>query len=238
MELRPKWTPQPRPARGFSCAGFRKMPATATSPDARLRKLRSALERAKNVDRREVRSAKPMADLIGVSWPVLRGWCDDIPGFEDSGAFARGGNGIEWEFSPLATVMFLVRHFENVIAHQIDRARKEREEAGLKESDGIPAHFDPARAAKTVDLRTKVDDAMVRQGRLTDAAKARSILNRLFSDMKSAGYRALHEADPNGRWSPETRVTVETVTREIIRQQERAAQIAVKELNGGIVQSG
>lgn len=79
---------------------------------------------------------------------------------------------------------------------------------------------------------------MVRQGRLTDAAKARSILNRLFSDMKSAGYRALHEADPNGRWSPETRVTVETVTREIIRQQERAAQIAVKELNGGIVQSG
>ena len=45
-----------------------------------------------------------MAELLKVTWPVLRDWCSDIPELVESGAVMPGGNGIEWTFKPVKTI--------------------------------------------------------------------------------------------------------------------------------------
>lgn len=209
------------------------MPAAPASPAARLRRLEAALPKAKKLKRGSTLTAKPMAELIGVTWPVLRGWCDDVPGFEESGVFVRGGNGIEWDFKPVASIRFLMKHFEAEKQARVEAARRIRRAVGGGALEAVPDEYSLDDMAKMVRLSHQVQDHKIRQGELVAAEGVRNPLQRVFSRMQAAGLRAAQEADPNGRWSAETRQAVEDVSRSILLAQERAAQDCLKELNGG-----
>ena len=83
------------------------VPATA-----RLRELNRALEQARKLPKKDTLTSLPMAAMIGVSWPILRGWCRDFEGFAASKAFEAGDNGIKYRFKPVPTIEWLIKHFE------------------------------------------------------------------------------------------------------------------------------
>ena len=100
------------------------MARSKTSVSARLNRLIKAKERIFALPRGELLKAKPMAKALGISWPILLGWCDDIDGFEQSGAFERGAQGMDYQFCPVRTVWFLIEHFEAMRAEFSGKTRK------------------------------------------------------------------------------------------------------------------
>jgi hypothetical protein len=209
------------------------MARPATSPAARLRQLEAAMERAKKLKRGERLSAMPMAELIGVGWPTLRGWCNDIPGFAESGAFEGGGNGIEYSFAAAKTLRFLTGHFTRVREQGVARARRLRQIAGGESLAAVPDDYDLDELRKLHALSITVQETKVRAGELTSRSQVTSRLREVFGAMQAAGVKAIQQADPTGQMAPETRSIVEDVMRSVLLAQERAAQECLAGLNGG-----
>jgi len=96
--------------------------AQTVSISSRIEALEAAERRISAIEETKL-SSKPMAEALSVSWPTLRAWCD-LPAFADSGAFVRGGNGIEWEVDPKKTVAALLAHLRGGNARRQDRNRR------------------------------------------------------------------------------------------------------------------
>jgi len=214
------------------------LPKPSASPEQRLVRLREAEKRARKFKQRDRLTARPMAELLGVSWDVLRGWCNDIPGFERAKCFTRGQQGIEWEFKPLKTTRFLISHFEKVIEDGERKVRREIAAATggrMKAPEGVHSIDD---LTKVLRLSVEVRAEQERRAELVEAQKVVDILGRVFTEMQAAGLRAAQQLDPNGRWPPETRAAVDEAVRSVMVEQQRQAQDCLKELNGSSAQPG
>lgn len=214
------------------------MARPATSPAARLRRLDAAKAKAAKLKRGTVLSASPMAELLGVSWPTLRDWCDDVPGFAESGVFTRGGNGVEWEFQPGRTIAFLSGHFKREQAASAKRARRVRQAVGGKALADVPDDYSLDELGKMVRLSRELREERERQGQLVEAEKVRVALRLMMSRIQSAALRAAQEQDPNGRWAPDMRESFENATHAWLLAAERAGQDVLAELNGGAAYPG
>jgi hypothetical protein len=214
------------------------MARPATSPAARLRKLNAALPKAKALRRGSKLTAQPMADLLGVRWVTLREWCDDITGFEDSGAFVRGGNGIEWEFKPVATVRFLIGHFDKTAKRGAQRAKRMRQVIAGDGLEAVPDDYSLPEIKQLLDASGRFQELRERQARQVDVEHVTKPLRQVFERMRNAGLRAVQESDPNGRWPPETRAIVESVARKILADQDRAARDCLGTIGGRTAQPG
>lgn len=209
------------------------MARAPTSPAARLKRLDISLAKAASLGLGEVLSAKPMAELLGVSWNSLRDWCDSFEGFEASGCFQRGGNGVEWQFNAVATILWLRHHFT------LERERAEGESRRLKQIVGgdaldvLPDTFDLDQVAKMIRVSTELQAAKVKAGQLIDAGNAASALRQCFSQMQQAVLRAAQEQDPTGQWPPEIRESFEDATRTILLRMEQAGEACLGQLRGG-----
>lgn len=214
------------------------MARNATSLSARLKRLEAAFENSRQIRCGETLSFEPMMRLLGVSRPVLRGWCDTVPGMEQAGCFVRGGNGIEWEFEPRATILFLIRHFEAERDAASAKARAMKDIAGGAALEAVPDDFDIRETREMVSLSIQVQDAQERQGRLIDATKAATATRKMFAAMQDAGLQAVQKMDPLGQWPAEIRSSVEDAFRSLMLTQQRAAKECLGEmgqsgLNGG-----
>jgi hypothetical protein len=213
------------------------MARPATSPAARIGQLEAAAKRAKALKRGERLSAKPMADLIGVGWPTLRGWCNDIPKFAESGSFEGGGNGIEYSFAAAKTIRFLIGHFTAQRDAGRKRARRLRQIAGPA-LDAMSDDIDLDELRKLLALSTSLQEAKLKSGDLTERSRVAAALREVFTTMQQAGLKAIQQADPTGQLPPETRRTLEDVMRSVLLAQERAAQDCLRGLNGSAAQPG
>lgn len=203
------------------------MAQATLSIEQRIERFRQAADRARDLKRGTTLTAKPMAELIGVSWDVLRGWCNTLDGFEKGADFVRGQAGKPWVFKPLKSINWLIKHFSAA-------QKAQQSEAAAQIKKAVGNDVEPPRTAMSVrDMRDllvlnrEVTDEKVRQGKLADVDQLVSVLQTVFSAMQAAGLETQQKLDPNGKWPPETRAVVDEAIREMMIEQERAAQLAL-----------
>lgn len=190
---------------------------------ARLRKLEAAMERAV-LWPEPTASFEPMLEILGVSRPSLRDWCNTLPGFDTCGAFVRGGQGNKWEFRPAATVWFLLKHFRAEHEASVARSRRNKEIAGGQALAAVPDDFDLDQTRKLVSLSGDVQEQRERQGELVEVAPIASHLKRVFSEIQVAILTTPQEMDPTGRLPTETRELLDDAARKSALRAQRAGR--------------
>lgn len=177
--------------------------------------------------------AQPMSKLLEVSWPTLRGWCNDIEGFVESGAFTGGGQGVEYGFHPRATVQFLTKHFEKLHKGKIDKARRTRMIVGGGKLGHLPDEYDLDDMSKMLRVNGALREAQERDSNLVDRGDMQAGLISLYSAMQQAGLTATQIADPTGRWDARERAAAELAVRTMMTAQYAAMTKELTKLRGG-----
>jgi len=211
------------------------MARSSTSDRIKLDRLRAAKPKAEKLKRGTVLDAKPMAELIGINWPTLRDWIDATPEVEAKGAVKRGGNGVPWEFKPLATINQLTKRFEVSVERQAARNRKVRQATGIN----LPDAEDTASFAETkqmVDMTIAVVSAKERQGSYVPATLLAAFLAEYNQVVTSAILGVKTKADPNGNLPPHVRAAVDDYLRGVASQVHAKAEKFVKETMGARLQ--
>lgn len=212
------------------------MARPATSVSARIAALEIALTRASALPFGTTLSFDPMMQIVGVSRPVLRDWCNSIAGFATSGCFEAGARGIEWTFHPVATVLFLLRHFEAERGTRAARAAKVREIVGGEALAEVGDEFSIDELGKMIRLSTDLQNARERAGQLTDATVAASAVTTLLAAIQQAVLRAAQEEDQTGQWPVEIRESFENATRRILLRAKQAGEACLSSLRGSAAQ--
>lgn len=213
------------------------MARPSTPPAERLRELNKALEKAKKLPRKTTLTARPMCELLGVSWPTLLKWCDEIPGFATSNAFTRGAQGIEWTFRPVATITAIVKHYTAVSARSAAKAKRVRNIVSGGTLDDVGEGLTIEELTKMVRLTAEVQAMKERDGQRVDAAKAAAAVTMFCSTVQQVVLRAAQEEDQTGQWPPEIRESFENATRRILLRVEQAGQDCLRSLRGNAAQS-
>jgi hypothetical protein len=209
----------------------------SASPQVRLAKLRAARPRCFAKPRGTLLQANPMAELLGVNWATLRKWCNGLPGFEDSGAFGRGGNGIDYEFCPVRTVVFLTEHFEGLAAEQVEKNR------GLQRSVGVELpHSEQAASVEEtrglVNLTLAVVAAAKEQGLYTPTTEVIAFLETYNQRVVNGIMGVRTKVDPNGALPPQVRFAIDDYLRGVATEAHAEASAAIGDYRAGIQQRG
>ncbi len=208
------------------------MTVSKTSPLQRLNRLLKAKQRIFALPRGELRKGPPMAKELGVSWPTLRGWCDDIDGFEQSGAFERGAQGVNYEFCPVRTVWFLIEYFEAEVGRITAKNEKIVGPAAVEIIGEAAAGMTPEELNKSLAVAERIEDWKIRQGKLLDGDKARSDFNTYHLTIQESVLRSAQQQDPDGSWAPEMRSKWDASSRRVLVDVQRAGQKCAAELGG------
>lgn len=188
------------------------MARPSNNPSQRIRQLETAKTRAAKLKRADRLTSKPMSDLLAVNWQTLRGWCDEFEGFEASGAFVRGGNGIEWIFDPRKTVDFLIRHFRGVLDHQAKEGRRITKAVGVKvKNDDDDLSFEEVKGR--VRLTLDVLAAQEKQSEYLQKSVVADFLEELGEVATAELMSANTTIDPNGNRPPAFRREVDEYNR-------------------------
>jgi hypothetical protein len=213
------------------------MAAPQISLNVRLKQLEDAKARAAKLKRGAMLSSMPMAEMLRVRWPALRDWCNTIEGFEQSGAFIRGGNGIEWEFNPRATVDYLIKHFRTRIEGQAKKSRAISKAVGVQLPEGEQAPS-LAETKELVNLTMTVVSAAEKQKRFipneTVAAFIEGYNQRAVNGILGVRTRV----DPNGNLPASVRKEVDAYLRLVASDLHAEAAQFVEECREGLQSEG
>lgn len=208
--------------------------ASETSPAKRIEALERSRKRAKSeLKRGETLTAKPMAGLLGVSWTILRKWCETLDGFAESGAFDFGSEGVEWVFRPLKTIDWLISHFKREHAARAERARRERKIIAGSSLNHLPDDIGLDDLRKMLDVQERVDDGKIRQGALTDANLAAAQFRRYHDEMQKSLLRAGQTLDPTNGWDPVFRQQFDQAMRDTLLMTQRISRECLSNLRSG-----
>jgi hypothetical protein len=214
------------------------MARQTTSLDARLRKLESAKARAAKLGPKVTLASKPMAEILGVTWNVLRDWCNEIEGFDQSGAFDRGGNGIEWTFRPRKTVAFLIAHFRARLAGQARKSRAITKAVGVQ----LPAEESAPSMAETkdlVNLTVTIVSAAERQRQYVPADDVISFVAGYNQKVLDGILGVRTKVDPNGNLPAHVRASIDQHLRSVATSvHAQAAQFIEEHRTGAGIQQG
>lgn len=213
------------------------MASNNPSPASRIRKLKLAAERARKLKRGTLLSSKPMSEMVGVSWVSLREWCNDIPGFEESGVFTRGGNGVEWEFKPGPTIRFLEKHFSGLLKSQTAKNRKIRRAAGV----ALPDAEDEASFQETKDLvnmTVTVVSAAEKQQRYTPTEDMLAFIEGYNQAVVSGIMGVRTRIDPQGNLPPHIRTEIDDHLRSVATGAHEQAKKFIEEASARLQQAG
>ena len=213
------------------------MAAQPNNLSARVKQLEAAAERAKKVKRGEALSFVPMREIIGVSRQTLTEWCNSIDGFEASGSFVRGGNGVEWAFSPRETVAYLLKHFRGKIAQQGRRSRKIALAVGVSLPDGESA---PSllETRQLVELTLSVTAAQEKMGRYAVAEEVADFISGYNEVVVSGILGVKTSVDPNGNLPVAVRKAMDEELRRLATALHGRAESYVEQKRAGIQQGG
>lgn len=213
------------------------MSKAATELSARIRRLEAAEVRAKALGPKAIISFGPMMEVLGVSRSTLQDWCNDIDGFEASGAFKRGGNGIEWEFKPVKAVAYLLRHFRAQAVKQAERSRKLTKSVGVKLAADDEA-LSLVEVKDRVNLTLTLVAATEKQGHYVLASDVADFLARYNQKVIDGIMGVKTKVDPNGNLSPAVRRQIDENLRSVAASVNEAAQEAIGEYRARTEQAG
>lgn len=203
----------------------------------RLKKLKAARQRIWSLQRGMVMTAIPMAQALGVSWPVLRAWCDELDGFEASGAFERGANGSKYEFCPVRTLWFLTDHFEAEAARRSEKNRDLQESAGVSlPEDEEASSFEETRGL--VNLTLAVVAAAREQGHYTPTAQMIDFIEGYNQRLVNAILGIRTVADPNGALPAKIRTEIDGYLRDVASDVHEEAVKFIEEQRADLQPSG
>lgn len=184
------------------------------STSARIEALEAAKRRIDALDDDIKLSAKPMAEILGIHWNALSGWCD-FPIFDGSGAFVRGGNGIAWEFNPRKTVDALLAHFRGELGKRQDRNRRVVESVGLQMDPAEAGNIDMADLTKQVNLTLAIQESKMKASGYVPATDLRDFLRGYNQAAVSAVLGVGSKIDPTGALPPSIRTAMTEELRKV-----------------------
>ena len=198
-----------------------------TRPAERLEVL---LANRKTVKRGQVITAKPAADLAGMSWSNLRNLIQAKPEFQSSGAVKIGSEGRAYSIDAGKMLDLLIKLYRE------EAARLQEEEARSNAMGGIEIAESSGRSRPT-DEAIKIV-RLQRDVRLEKIAQKELGYVAVFSDgamdynatLQDAIFSSAQRADPNGLWPPEYRIIFENAVRDILLAAQRAADKWVNKL--------
>lgn len=212
------------------------MARAKTSVSARLNRLRKAKDRISDLDRGAVMTSRPMAKFLGVTWPTLRGWCDEIDGFEQSGAFERGAQGIDYQFCPVRTTWFLIDHFEAEKAAFSGKAQDEASRSGIRLDERDEAESWEEVRGRT-NLSITVVQAQDRQKRTCETERVKGLFQSACDGWQNAIMGSRTRMDPNGNLTPAQREELDEELRLACAIGRAGAEQAMKEFDAGFEQA-
>lgn len=184
----------------------------------------------------ETLSMQPMAEMLGVSLPTLRGWCDKIAEADIGGAFSRGGLGKEYSFKPLATIDAFLAHFEGKIVAQKARNRRRAEAAQLDVAEEDVG--DIAEIERLVRLTVMVTDLRIKQEQYQPSEKVVNLARPLFQRIVGRIMGVGTKIDPTGRFPAPVRAEIDEAMREIAADVHADALEFIGEFSAGSQQKG
>lgn len=199
---------------------------------ARLVRLEAARAKVAALPRGALLTSEPMAKVLGMRWPALRTMCNELDGFEESGAFERGSNGLKYTFCPVRTLWFLIDHFRAESEAEVEKAERVSAMVMGPEADPAPG-LDLDDMRKILDLQDRLMSTRDRAGELTNANVVATGLNKVFSRMQEVALNSPQELDPAGQWSPTVRAQVDRAIQNLLLRQLAAAREAITELKLG-----
>jgi len=210
------------------------MARIAASEDARIAKLRAALNRAIAQELvTQTLNGRQMQELLGVSKATLRDWCNE-PEVADSGALIAGGKGIEVQFNVMATIWVLIRFWE--------RKRDSRHRANMKIREAIagdslgdtPAGMSLADVNQATQIHLRLLESEKEAGTLIRADVAQAAMNQMVHAIREATLSAPQKLDPTNEWSPEFREKFDNVLADLMVQLRQAGQRALSPDDGPV----
>lgn len=181
------------------------MARPAASEETRIRRLRDALSRAKSENMiGETIGQGPMCDLLGTNPATLRGWLDDDE-VSASGAFVRGGQGVNYSFNPIATIWVLIRYFERLRDQKIAENARIREMVAGDKLAEAPPEMTVRDVRDAMRLNLDLIAAEKEQGLLVDATQSRAVIQDLVLAMRDTLLSAPQRLDPENGWEPKFR---------------------------------
>ena len=210
------------------------MARIAASEEQRLARLRAALGRAISQGLvSETLKFNPMCKLLGVGRDALRDWCNE-PEIAESGALIPGGNGIEYQFNPVATIWVLIRFFERKIEKRVRDNLKMREAVAGDSLDNVPSELTIKQANEALDLHLKLLDVERAAEKLVVADEVKAAVNKLVLGLREATLSAPQQLDPTNEWTPEFREQFDNVLADLMVLLRQAGQEALSPDNGPV----
>lgn len=210
--------------------------AQTVSISSRIEALEAAERRISTIEATKL-SSMPMAEALSVSWPTLRRWCD-LPAFADSGAFVRGGNGIEWEFDPKKTVAALLAHFRGEMTKRQDRNRRVVESVGLDMDPEEAGRIDMAELTRQVNLTLAIQENKMKSGGYVPATDLRDFLRGYNQSAVSAVLGVGSKIDPTGALPASIRTAMTEELRKVAVGMQSMCSKFVRESGAGSNQAG
>ena len=158
--------------------------------------LKSRLEKAlKQTGPRDTASAKPMAEIVGMSWQGFRNnHINPDPNFPVK---SRGAEGKQWEFQVAKVLKHMIKVCEKKIADNTNRNRRNAEMIGITVPDQ-ESGSDIAEVSKLTDLTLKVQQAKERQGLYVPAEKLVDFLTGYNSSVVNGILGVTNQVDSTG----------------------------------------
>lgn len=211
----------------------------AKGPDgtARLAKLQAAQAKAAKLPKGTVLDATPMAELMGLSWPTIRGFVDKIPSLSSQGHVKPGGRGLKWEFKAAAFIGALIAHFTREAEASARRNRDLQRRVGIDLPE--TEHGSSLEEVRQlVNLTMAIQGRKAEQGLYTPASQTADFIdgyNRaLVEDIMGVGT----EVDPTGKLSPEIREQVNEALRGVATRANERATKFIEECRASAIEAG
>lgn len=185
------------------------MAAKERSPEARISALQASLLRAKAEQKKNPElSGVPMANILSVSWKVLSRWTNTLPGFDTSGCYVRGGNGVEWRFKPVETVQWLLKYHEQKLERTEAKRVKTAAAIGIQD-DELPGGYTIQDVNHTLAVVSKINEQKRIQGEHVPKAMVEHFMLEITSAARDAILSVPVLADPNGAMTPDQRAQID-----------------------------
>lgn len=210
------------------------MARPAASEEARIVRLRAALDRAKSQGL--VTASLKFADmvqLVGVNKQTLRDWCAEAE-IAESGAFVGHGRGVDYQINPIALLWVLIRFFERKRDQKMREHLEVRKAIAGDSLDSAPAELSLKEAKEALDLHLKLLDAERGAEKLVVAEEVRAAVNKLVLGLRDATLSAPQQLDPTNQWSPEFREQFDNVLADLMVLLRQAGQEALSPDDGSV----
>lgn len=211
----------------------------AKGPDgtARLAKLEAAHAKAAKLPKDTVLDAVPMTELMGFSWPTIRGFAEKIPSLAADGHVKLGGRGLKWEFRPAAFIAALIAHFRREAEAAARRNRELQRKVGvdLPESEH-GSSLEEVR--QLVNLTMAIQSRKSEQGHYTPSAEVADFLDGYNRSVVDEIMGVGTEIDPTGKLPPEVREQFNEALRGVATRVNERATRYIEECRARAVETG